>query len=91
MGAVDRRAFLAKAASAGVVLAIPGCASAKRRKPLARTVPRRLEQAMRGHVFERGLVQCREQRDLAEMINQRTRHRRQTSGTGPVPKRSCSP
>src|SRR5581483_241309 len=51
---LDRRAFLARAASAGVALAAPGCASAKPRKPLVSSVPKRLQQAMRGHVFQRG-------------------------------------
>jgi FAD/FMN-containing dehydrogenase len=54
MGEVDRRAFLAKAATAGVALAVPGAATGYRRRPLISSVPARLEQAMKGHVFERG-------------------------------------
>jgi FAD/FMN-containing dehydrogenase len=56
---IDRRAFLAAAGVAGVAVAIPGAADLadarrRRRRPLIGAVPQRLEQAMRGHVFERG-------------------------------------
>ncbi len=54
MGAIDRRRLLTQAAGAGAALVVPGCASAARRKTLAKSVPKRLEQAMRGHVFEHG-------------------------------------
>ena len=53
---IDRRAFLGAAGTAGVALTIPGAAGAKkkRRRPLGAPIPRRLQQAMRGHVFQRG-------------------------------------
>lgn len=60
---VDRRKFLAVAGAAGAGLLLPqglagnsGLArsAAPRRRPLIASVPRHLEQAMRGRVFERG-------------------------------------
>jgi FAD/FMN-containing dehydrogenase len=53
---LDRRAFLAAAGGIGAAIVVPGVAgsSARRRRPLIAAVPQRLEQAMRGHVFEQG-------------------------------------
>jgi FAD/FMN-containing dehydrogenase len=53
---IDRRTFLAGAGASGLALtAVPGAQLfAKRALPPGSPVPRTLEQAMRGHVFERG-------------------------------------
>ena len=53
---IDRRAFLSAAGASGLALVLPGCASGtpRTRVRAAAAVPRRLEQAMRGHVFEKG-------------------------------------
>ena len=51
---LDRRAFLSAAGGAAVALTVPGAAAAKRRKPLIAAVPNRLQQAMKGHVFQKG-------------------------------------
>ena len=51
---MDRRTFLSAAGGAGIALTVPGAAAAKRRRPLASPVPKRLQQAMKGHVFQKG-------------------------------------
>jgi hypothetical protein len=51
---IDRRGFLSAAGAAGVSMTWPSAVTARRRRPLIAAVPQRLEQAMRGHVFERG-------------------------------------
>jgi FAD/FMN-containing dehydrogenase len=52
-GEIDRRAFIFTGAAAGAGLAVPGLAGAKGKR-ISRGIPRHLQQAMRGHVFERG-------------------------------------